>query len=343
LPHDPAIDSCREDLAHARKQIQRAVVMGVVEPRTHRAVWSYLRRTRQRLVGMAKELPAYAPRLGRVIGILATEEAALLAEDPQLPFRVNRGPKRFDPSVNSLTELTARISELETEVRIREEQVAVIAHDLRGPLSPVLLLARRLHDEAEAVGAGAMPAAEVRGRMHAICHRLDELVRKLNLLLDTTRLQTGDVALDPEELDLCALARGIAADLQQETHPTIPIDVRGPDALIGTWDRTRIEQILRNLLTNALRFGALQPIELVIDGAHEQPFVVIIVRDRGIGIAAKDHVRIFEKHARVGNSKGFGLGLWIVRELVAAMDGTVTVESAPGEGSTFRVTLPRSS
>jgi len=109
----------------------------------------------------------------------------------------------------------------------------------------------------------------------------------------------------------------------------------------GAWDRFRVEQIVRNLLSNAIRFGAGRPIDVTITGDADS--AVVEVRDRGIGISADHLPKIFERFERglEQRSGGFGIGLWVVRNVCVAMGGTVSVASEPGEGSRFTVVLPR--
>jgi signal transduction histidine kinase len=113
----------------------------------------------------------------------------------------------------------------------------------------------------------------------------------------------------------------------------------GPRRIIGWWDEDAIQQILHNLLSNALKFGDGKPIDVIVtpdaDGAH------IIVRDRGVGIPGDERERIFDRgvHAPADQSGGMGVGLWVVRLLAQAHGGGVSVSATPGGGSTFDVRL----
>jgi signal transduction histidine kinase len=124
------------------------------------------------------------------------------------------------------------------------------------------------------------------------------------------------------------------------------IDVRVKGVVDGLWDRTRLEQILTNLLSNAVKYGAGRPISVEVSGtgAGNDAEAWIAISDRGIGMSTEDLGRIFGRFERAVSARnygGLGLGLWIVRQVVDAMGGSISAESEPGRGSTFTVRLPR--
>ncbi|HEX4147750.1 MAG TPA: ATP-binding protein, partial [Pirellulales bacterium] len=115
------------------------------------------------------------------------------------------------------------------------------------------------------------------------------------------------------------------------------------EGVVGHCDETAMEQILENLLSNAIRYGCGQPIEIALSSTGEQ--ARLSIRDQGIGISAHDQAQIFERFRRLNRDStkgGFGVGLWITRQLVQAMQGEIAVSSDPGAGSTFAVILPLS-
>lgn len=114
-------------------------------------------------------------------------------------------------------------------------------------------------------------------------------------------------------------------------------------SIVGRWDRMRLEQVVMNLLSNAMKYGEGKPIRVVVEAAGDT--AVLAVSDRGIGIAAKDQERIFDRFERavsVDHYGGLGLGLFVAKQLVEAMGGTIGVDSKEGCGATFTVRLPLS-
>ncbi len=180
------------------------------------------------------------------------------------------------------------------------------------------------------------------GRANAIQRQVDRLARLSDALLDITRITAGRLELQRERADLAALVRdGVArvADDAAAARCALTVDV--PDPVEAVLDAQRMEQVIDNLLSNALKYGREAPISVALRREGER--AVLAVADRGIGIAPEHHDRIFGRFERAVSSRrygGLGLGLWIVRQIVEAHGGTIRVESAPGAGSTFTVELP---
>ena len=156
-----------------------------------------------------------------------------------------------------------------------------------------------------------------------------------------SRLSTGRVDLQPEPVNLLDAVREIVSSFEAELGAApCSITVEARSGPTGLWDRMRLEQICRNLLSNAIRFGAGGPIEVTIDG--DTDFAMLQVRDHGVGIAPDQLSRIFERFERgaAQRSGGFGVGLWVVKNICAAMGGTLSVETTVGQGACFTVMLP---
>lgn len=229
------------------------------------------------------------------------------------------------------------VTALETAVRLRDEQLAVLAHDLRGPLSSILMLLERVREEVNA--KDQLDAAKIRPNLDQVARRLDAYTQQIGKLLDGAKLRAGGLPDEPVPLELVEVVREITEQLRGALFRPPVITFTGVEAVTGKWDRTGLDQIVRNVIHNALQFGDGKPVE--IDVACDSATCTLSVRDHGPGIKPEDRARAFEPHVKLVKGKGFGLGLWIARRTAEAMGGTITVEGASGGGAQFTVTLPR--
>jgi signal transduction histidine kinase len=229
-------------------------------------------------------------------------------------------------------------------LRAREELIAVASHELRTPLTAVMLMVDKLLrtlSRREAISPEEL--VKMGEAMRGSLRRLAGLVESL---LDSRDIGDLRSSLVLENMDIAAVVREVAERFETPAERArCALEVRGADkAVLGRWDRLRIDQILTNLVANALKYGRGKPVEISLESdAHS---VTMTVRDHGIGIADHDVERIFERFERaapVTNYGGFALGLYITRQLVEAHGGRVRVTSAIGQGSTFVVALPRTS
>ncbi|HEX8824741.1 MAG TPA: ATP-binding protein [Archangium sp.] len=226
-------------------------------------------------------------------------------------------------------------------IQLRDDFLSVASHELKTPLTPLRLQLHLLLKKVEASPSG-VPAETVVTTIDRMIRQVNRLARLVDELLDVSRIAAGRLELHPEEVELASLVKELAAQLEPErerTGSTLTVHAESP--IIGFWDRGRLEQLLTNLISNALKYGAGKPIEVtaaVLDG-----WVTVRVRDHGIGIAAEDQARIFERFERAVSVRkygGLGLGLWIVRRIVDALEGRISVESELNTGSCFTVRLP---
>jgi signal transduction histidine kinase len=166
----------------------------------------------------------------------------------------------------------------------------------------------------------------------------------VNRLLDVSRItRDGCIPLEREPFDLAELARDVAARFADSAADAgSRLEVNAPAPVRGAWDRARVDAAVTNLVSNAVKYGEGRPvaIEVRAQGAR----ATLVVRDAGIGIAAADQQRIFERFERAVPERhygGFGLGLWVVRSIAEQHGGRIVVESVPGRGSAFTLELPR--
>jgi PAS domain S-box-containing protein len=229
------------------------------------------------------------------------------------------------------------IQEAQASLVAREELVAIASHDLRSPLSGVKLQLQALERRVGKL-QDVVSAAWLAERIHLVDDTIDHACGLLDSLLERHRREAAALEFQREELDLAALAKRVAVRLEpQFTHVGSTLHVTAAADVYGRWDGLRMEQAITNLLGNALRFAGALPVELLV--IANPASAEIVVRDQGPGIAPDVLAQLFQRGATSGG--GYGLGLWIVKQIVEAHGGEVRVESTLGAGTTFKVVLPR--
>ena len=168
-------------------------------------------------------------------------------------------------------------------------------------------------------------------------------IQRCSALLDISRLSTDTFRIDYAEFDLAAVVRAVVGHMAPSAEQAgSVVTVIAPETLRGEWDELALRQVVENLLSNAVKYGAGKPVAIHL--STEEGAALLEVRDQGAGISTADQAHIsvpFENAVTQRQHAGFGLGLWVVGRLVAALGGTVQVTSFPGLGSTFSVRLPR--
>ena len=239
----------------------------------------------------------------------------------------------------TLQELQQRNAELSAALKARDAFLAIASHELRNPMTPIVGHVQRLRRMIE---ARSCTMDDVETGLKRIEWLVDLYVKRAVTLLDVSRITSGKLRLDLERVDISKLAHEVAATLDPAAHYAGVVfsrDIQGE--LVAITDRLALEQILDNLILNAIKYGAGKPVDLTL--RTDGHFLHIDVSDQGIGMAADDQARIFEPFERAvgyGTRAGFGVGLWVVRQLVDAMGGKIEVESVLGQGTRFKVTLP---
>ena len=232
------------------------------------------------------------------------------------------------------------LRETQRAVRLRDDFLSVASHELRTPISSLMLTTDRLL-HARAVGK-PIPQEALYRSLERLKHGTNRLRRLTDELLDVTRIERGRLELDPVTVDLGALARQVVEDLKFDLGAAgCPTRTEIEEGVAGVWDPSRLEQVITNLLTNALKFGQGHPIEIRVHNAGAA--ARLTVRDHGVGIDPGRQPFVFDRFERAVSSRnygGLGLGLYITRRIIQAHGGTVTVESEPSQGATFTVTLP---
>jgi len=217
--------------------------------------------------------------------------------------------------------------------------LAIASHELKTPLTSLQLHVQGLK-RGDTLAKLTLDKLEV--KIDRIARQVTRLTTLVNGLFDVLRITQSRMTLACEEVDLAEVVRDVVAqtkDILQLAES--PVSLRA-EPVVGFWDRARIETVVSNLLSNAAKFGAHKPIEVTVSSHNGSAWLV--VADHGIGIAPEAQRRIFHKFERavpVEHYGGFGLGLWIVRQIIEAHGGGIQIDSRLGEGSTFTIELPR--
>jgi PAS domain S-box-containing protein len=303
--------------------------------------------------GLGPEAAAAAEALAAA-GPIAAVSVALVAGGRLLgALRLFSGPGRtFGPAEARLAEELGRRAsqaidrallyrEAREAIALREEFISIASHELRTPLTPLLLQTRALQRIV-----GVLPAGPDRDgvleRLASCTRQVDRMTRLVANLLDVTRLHTRGMELEPEPFDLRDLVLEVGSRFREElARAERALELAAEEPLPGRWDRLRIDQVITNLVSNAVRYGRPGPVRLSL--RREGARALVVVEDEGPGISPEEAPRIFERYFRGTAARaagGLGLGLYITRRIVEAHGGRVDVKSAPGKGTTFTVELP---
>ncbi len=236
--------------------------------------------------------------------------------------------------------LTALSDRIET---LRESFLATTLHDVR---QPITLVEGSLHLADRWLAEPAPDTLRVNEAVHDALLATTELVTMIDTLSDASRVAMGALDADPEPVSLDHVVRDTVGALGPEARARVLIEVEPGANLIGLWDAGLLRRLVSNLVGNALKYSpADQPVDVVI-GPGEGPTARVAFRDRGIGMAPDELVRVFERFARTERARhsgaaGLGLGLYACRGIVSAHGGTIAVTSEGYDrGTTVTVTLP---
>ncbi len=231
--------------------------------------------------------------------------------------------------------------QMRAAVRIRDDFLSIASHELKTPLTPLKLQAQGLRRALLTQSAAAIDPAKITRMLETSDRQINRLSRLIDDLLDISRISSGKLKLNFEPFNLGELVREITERFEEEIRTarcTLVTDL--PSEMEVHWDRFRIEQVLINLLTNALKYGAGSEVRISI--RRDADHIDLSIQDRGIGIAEEDQARVFGRFERAVSGNhfgGLGLGLYIVTQIIEAHGGRIALKSRPGAGSLFSVLL----
>lgn len=236
------------------------------------------------------------------------------------------------------SDLTASLRNARAQLHQMESFLAVVAHELRNPIAPVVLGVEALIEETKS--GMQLDRTRLLRRLEMLDRQLGRLRSELDRLLDFSRIRSGRLELQLEELDLAEVVGDVLREMRSQ------LDAAGCELRIsletqrGRWDRMRLVQVIRNLISNAAKYAAGAPVEVSVAGTRDG--VELVVSDGGPGIPEPERETVFRRFERASTKRtGFGLGLWLVKHIVQAMGGRIVLDSTPGHGCVFRISLPR--
>ncbi len=315
---------------HAPETIVGRTLAEVLGPPAYEAVATHVRNV------LAGQPVSFQTRVPYAHGVARDVEASYT------PYVIDGQVEGFVALVADVTDRVEMEQSLKTAVAVRDEFLSIASHELRTPLAALQL---QIDGTQRSMARGWQePDLErARARIGKASRQIQRLSSLVDGLLNVSRISGGRFRLEPEEFDLSTLVAEVVERFEEEAARVgAPIRLQAPAALSGSWDRNRVDQVLTNLLSNALKYGEGKPVLVALDGDPQQ--VRLSVRDEGMGIEEANLDRIFGRFERAVSSRnygGLGLGLYIARQIVGAHGGTIQVGSTLGQGATFTVTLPR--
>lgn len=236
-----------------------------------------------------------------------------------------------------LEEERLRSAQAQEGIRLRDEFLSIVSHELKTPLAGLQLQLDSLLEQLAATGGDG----KLLEKLHRAANSSERLGRLIDSVLDVSRMATGRFVLAPEPLDLGEMVDAIADSFRSAAAKAgcaLSLELEAP--LVGAWDRLRLGQAITHLLANAIKYAAGSRIEVALsrDGGD----AVLEIRDHGPGIDERKLGQIFERFERaasIRNYGGLGIGLYVVREIVEAHGGTVAASNT-GHGARFSIRLP---
>jgi signal transduction histidine kinase len=319
-------------LRTGRPELYREVSDEMLVAGSHDAEHLRLARALGLKSGLVVPLAGRRGTLGAIT--LVTADSGRLLDEEDLAEAIDLGARAGLAVENALL-----YGEAQHAVRLRDDFLSVAGHELRTPLAALQLLMESLDRMAQKDDPRLKERlAERLGKAASQIARLDRLIAEL---LDVSRLSTARLALDRESIELGAVVAEVVDRFHEQAERagsvltvTLEPEVR------GQWDRLRLDQVITNLVSNALKYGAGRPVEVTLRRASTG--AILEVTDHGIGVRAGDQERIFGRFERAvaRDYGGLGLGLWIVRQIVEAHGGRVTLRSTPDKETKFTVEIP---
>lgn len=252
--------------------------------------------------------------------------------------------EEFARRVSTAVDNARLYHEANAAIQTRDEFMSIASHELKTPLTSLYLQLQMLSRSIRKQSLTTIPVARLSKTLEICESQGKKLSDLLDELLDLTRIRLGRLELQKINMDFAEVARAIVENHKVEADRNgVRLEVTAFEEIYGFWDCTRIEQMISNLVSNALKYGCGKPVEILVQKDKKLSWCILQVKDQGLGIPIELQSKIFERFERAveGNKiSGLGLGLYISRQIVEAHGGTIHVKSEVGKGSIFTVSLP---
>lgn len=274
---------------------------------------------------------------GQTFGVMAFGATEMRFGPDELALAVEFADRVAPTLDNARLYLEARRA-----VQVRDEFLSIASHELKTPLTSLQLAVQTMMGAYRQGGLAELPPAMLALLLERTDKQIKRMSRLVAALLDVSRLQAGQLQLQLAPVDLVAVVQDVLGELRDALALSGSVcRIDAPKQAVGRWDRARLEQVVTNLLGNAVKYGEGKPIEVTIE--HEPLVTRLIVQDHGIGIPVTSLDKIFERFERAVSARhygGLGLGLFIAKQIVTALGGSIVATNGPERGATFIVTLP---
>jgi signal transduction histidine kinase len=241
-----------------------------------------------------------------------------------------------------LTETQRNEQALLAAVRSRDEFLSIASHELKTPITSLKMQVQMRRRSLDKKDMAAFSPEKLDKIFKVDERQIDRLIRLIDDMLDISRISSGKLTIHPELVNICDLVKEAVDRLRpQFDQISCPLIMVNCDAVMGVFDRIRVEQVVANLLMNALKYGGGKPVRVTLESDGQ--VARLVVEDQGIGISKENQQKIFKRFERGENGAtitGLGLGLYIAKQIVEMHHGTIKVESELGQGSKFTVEFP---